>query len=114
MTGSASNPESRDSGSGANAHPGMTKTGLLRRVAPRNDEKCVPRGCGTHCRRKTLLNATTDSLAGHFDAVVLFAMFTTCTRRLASASGLLGSLSLLLPYPTVTRSVPEMPNLSVR
>jgi hypothetical protein len=33
----------------------------------------------------------------YFDAVVLFSMFTTCTRRLASAIGWFGSLSLLLP-----------------
>src|ERR1700730_2730021 len=50
----------------------------------------------------------------YLDAVVLFSMLTTCTRRLASDIGWLGSLSLLLPYPTVTRSVPLMPYLSVR
>ena len=33
----------------------------------------------------------------YFDAVFLFAMLTTCTRRFMSASGLAGSLSLLLP-----------------
>src|SRR5260370_7457742 len=33
----ASRPESRDSGSGPSDHPGMTKNGLLRRFAPRND-----------------------------------------------------------------------------
>ncbi len=33
----------------------------------------------------------------YFDAVVLFSMFTTCTRRLASAIGWFGSFSLLLP-----------------
>src|SRR5712675_1251012 len=37
MAGSASSPESRDSGSGPSDHPGMTKGGLLRRFAPRND-----------------------------------------------------------------------------
>src|SRR5690242_4110337 len=46
--------------------------------------------------------------------VVLFSMFTTCTRRLISAIGWPGSFSLLLPYPTVTRSVPLMPYLSTR
>src|ERR1019366_1648299 len=50
----------------------------------------------------------------YWAAVVLFAMLTTCTRRFTSAVGWLGSLSLVLPYPTVTRSVPAMPNLSVR
>src|SRR5205823_10978030 len=49
-----------------------------------------------------------------FDAVALFSMFTTWTRRFTSAIGWLGSLSLLLPYPTVTRSVPLMPYLSTR
>src|SRR5262249_45754782 len=33
----------------------------------------------------------------YFDAVVLFAMFTTCTRRFTSDSGSFGSFSLLLP-----------------
>ena len=33
----------------------------------------------------------------YFAAVFLFAMLTTCTRRFISASGLAGSLSLLLP-----------------
>lgn len=33
----------------------------------------------------------------YFWAVTLVSMFTTCTRRLASASGWLGSFSLLLP-----------------
>src|ERR1700738_2368918 len=60
--------------------------------------------------RRTLLEFT----AVHLDAAVLVAMFTTCTRRLTSAIGLAGSLSLLLPYPTVTRSGPAMPNLSTR
>ena len=35
-------------------------------------------------------SATTPSLDGHFDAVVLFAMLTTCTWRFTSASGLPG------------------------
>jgi hypothetical protein len=34
---------------------------------------------------------------GHLAAVVLFSMFTTCTRRFTSAIGWLGSFSLLLP-----------------
>src|SRR3954452_930213 len=34
----ASNPESRDSGSGPSDHPGMTAARLLRRGASRNDE----------------------------------------------------------------------------
>jgi len=50
----------------------------------------------------------------YLDAVVLFSMFTTCTRRLTSANGWLGSFSLLLPYPTVTRSAAAMPYLSIR
>ena len=37
------------------------------------------------------------NLSAYFDAVFLFAMLTTCTRRFTSASGLAGSLSLLLP-----------------
>src|SRR2546428_1814621 len=78
----------------------------------------VPQGCcGTYCSRKILVGAT-PLLAGPyldaFDAVALFSMFTTWTRRLTSAIGWLGSLSLLLPYPTVTRSVPLMPYLSTR
>src|SRR5258708_12597059 len=74
----------------------------------RND--CVPQRCGTQRCCRTLLSATTVYL----DAVVLFAMFTTCTRRFTSEVGLLGSLSLVLPYPTVTRSAPGMLNLSTR
>src|SRR5260370_18690470 len=50
----------------------------------------------------------------YLDAVDLFSILTTCTRRLTSASRLAGSLSLLLPYPTVTRSEPVMPYLSTR
>ncbi len=38
----ASNPESRDSGSGPADHPGMTASGLLRRSAPRNDAPQIP------------------------------------------------------------------------
>ncbi len=71
---------------------------------------CVPRWCGAHLCCGTLPGIH----AGHLDAVVLLAMFTTCTRRLTSARGLAGSLSLLLPYPTVTRSEPAMPYLSTR
>src|SRR5713226_635761 len=56
----------------------------------------VPQECGTHWCCRTLLSATTV----HLDAVVLFAMFTTCTRRFTSAVGFFGSLSLVLPYPT--------------
>jgi len=33
----------------------------------------------------------------HFEAVVLFSVFTTWTRRFTSASGWLGSFSLALP-----------------
>lgn len=42
-------------------------------------------------------NAARQSDWIYFWAVTLVSMFTTCTRRLASASGWLGSFSLLLP-----------------
>jgi hypothetical protein len=71
-------------------------------------------GCGTYCNRKRLVGATPLRYLDAFDAVLLFSMFTTWTRRFTSAIGWLGSLSLLLPYPTVTRSVPLMPYLSIR
>src|ERR1700730_7669947 len=48
------------------------------------------------------------------DAVALVSFLTTCTRRLASDIGWLGSLSLLLPYPTVTRAGPLVPYFSGR
>ena len=65
-------------------------------------------------RRHDRLTLEVTPGLNYFDAVALFSMLTTCTRRFASASGWLGSLSLVLPYPTVTRSVPAMPNLSTR
>src|ERR1700694_2690438 len=63
----ASNPESRDSGSGPSDHPGMTEPGLLRRVAPRND------GCRS----------------GRSDCIT---RSTTCLRRVRFAAGLARSL----------------------
>ena len=54
-----------------------------------------------------------DAVA-HLCAVDLFSMFTTWTRRLTLDNGLAGSFSLVLPYPTATRSEPAMANLSTR
>src|SRR3979490_2108582 len=42
----------------------------------------------------------------YLDAVALFSIFTTCTRRLASAIGWVGAFSFLLPYSTGPRSGP--------
>src|SRR3984957_13033428 len=111
MTGSTKQSGSRHSGFDASHRPGMTGFGLLRRFVPRNDEKSVPRGAG---RVVAVAKPYSGPLPYHLDAVALFSMFTTCTRRFTSASGLAGSFSLVLPYPTVTRSVPAMPNLSTR
>ena len=58
---------------------------------------CVPQVCGTHFRLRTLRDVTRADLANYCDAVVLFSMFTTCTRRFTSDSGWFGSLSLVLP-----------------
>ena len=54
---------------------------------------CVPLAAG----RVALQNLTQLHYVAYFAAVFLFAMLTTCTRRFTSASGLAGSLSLLLP-----------------
>jgi hypothetical protein len=64
---------------------------------PRNDDKNVPQGCGTHRFGITSRGITTVDLSSYFEAVVLFSMFTTCTRRFTSAIGWFGSFSLLLP-----------------
>ena len=52
-------------------------------------------GRGSRVRNAT--RATSKALCRYFDAVVLLSVLTTCTRRLTSASGWLGSFSLLLP-----------------
>jgi hypothetical protein len=59
--------------------------------------KSVPQGCGTRRFGKTSRGVTTVDLSGYLEAVVLFSMFTTCTRRFISAIGWFGSFSLLLP-----------------
>jgi len=63
--------------------------------------RCVPQVCGTHFRLRLLRDVTRADtrahLAGYCDAVVLFSMFTTCTRRFTSESGWFGSFSLVLP-----------------
>ena len=55
----------------------------------------VPQGLRDAFLLKNAMNATRRW--NYFDAVVLFSMFTTCTRRFTSAIGWLASLSLLLP-----------------
>ena len=77
------------------------------------NERAPRKGAGRTVTAKSGLSH--DRFTGsHFEAVALFVMLTTCTRRFASDMGWLGSLSLVLPYPTVTRSVPAIPNLSTR
>ena len=56
-----------------------------------------PARCGTHCNLKESRPATPITPCHYLAAVALFSMFTTCTRRFASASGWPGSFSLLLP-----------------
>ncbi len=73
-----------------------------------------PIAIGTEAPAGKRYDNATNLRQAYLDAVVLFAMLTTCTRRFASAIGWPGSLSLLLPYPTVTRSEPAMPYLSIR
>jgi hypothetical protein len=62
---------------------------------------CVPQACETHFDFRTLRDVTRADtrahLAGYCDAVVLFSMFTTCTRRFTSESGWFESFSLVLP-----------------
>ena len=61
------------------------------------ERRSAPQVGGTHFRLRRLRDDTRADLPGYWDAVVLFSMFTTWTRRFTSASGWLGSFSLVLP-----------------
>ena len=57
----------------------------------------APAGRAKSLRSGSARTEALHQLEVYFWAVTLVSMFTTCTRRLASASGWLGSFNLLLP-----------------
>ena len=69
---------------------------LARIIGCARKQMSVPQGRDAF-QLQSMLSAATQLYLLSLVAVVLFAMLTTCTRRFASASGLAGSFSLLLP-----------------
>lgn len=97
------------------AFSGEVDTGPRRKNASNKHRASVPTASERRPAMETLPSATIRFARDYcLDAVVLLSMLTTCTRRLASASGWPGSFSLVSPYPTVTRSASAMPYLSVK
>jgi hypothetical protein len=98
----ASNPESRDSGSGPSDHPGMTKVGLLRRFAPRNDVKnfMTPHSRGARrprfCKDRSPINQRAQGMPG-----------AQCTRRRLACNVKWHTSVVTTVTPEITRHSPR-------
>jgi hypothetical protein len=76
--------------------PGMTRPDRYAGPPETRKRPATLRDAALPVKACEVAGGTTD-LTLYFDAVVLFSVFTTWTRRFTSASGWLGSFSLLLP-----------------